>query len=267
MNDVNLRLSIEEFPQEVLIHIFDYCDTKDHTQMALVCKNWHKAANEVIKLQLFRGDKIQKKATPFLQMVSGKSLSDFCPAYFNHLNEIREESKNLTILQIREKIKKIPRTIYRRESIYFSNFFKISPSSDIPADKIIDLSNKSFCCLDMTQESGIYRFCENLIHYRSEEELVNHPEYTDISYFPLELFNLKVNPDGQVIGEKTKGSTCFVLKGVLVEVFLENGTDKSQLPLSFGHLIVLDTDSAKEVVLNASSLLDCYIPRLHGTIN
>lgn len=266
------------FPDEILLKIFHDCDLKDMPQVSSVCKRWYTVAQEVIKIRLCRGEHLEKKAAAFLSMIpqSKGSLRELNDLVFKRLQEIGQEYQKLTLTQLWEKATQVDPGVYCKRTVCLTRFFTIDSTSLVCSDERRgSLAGKTFCSLVFpAQEESINRLCERTVssdtlrkEYEKsvgvEEDFTGEIEDTSpgICFFPIELFHLTVGADETILGNKNNGTTCFILKGTLIEVFVYEGTKEEQ-NVSFDEgFEELKRDRAKLIHLKEGWAEYCYIPQ------
>lgn len=212
-----------------LDRIFNFCTPKDNaTRNALVWHAWREPATRIAKLQLVQSriKEIQKEAEPFLRMVPLK-LELLCASYRNFLT-VSEDLSSHTFQEVKATVN----TCAEKYTVCLSRFFHIhSEDPNIPELRRSCLSGKVFVEIhhevDIVQYDGRPKsICQ--FEERTGYALKKVKYFQKVKYFPIELFNLTMDGEFNIIGEKNNGTFCFPLRGRLIELVLEENTPEVQ---------------------------------------
>jgi len=200
---------------ELLFHVFSLLTPEENVKNTMVCKDWKAVASEVAKKQYltsFNEEGVKTKMANFLALADGK-FEDYTPQF----QEAKQDWQTLTIQQVHDKVNSNrPETF----TVCLGGCFVIDPNSpDILETKKIDLAGKAFAEFHYKEE-GVPSSDGKPY---SSKLLGGQPNWGGIMFFPVELFNFKVETDGTVTGEKNSGEFCFSFKGRLIEVLLIEG--------------------------------------------
>lgn len=212
---------INHLSAEMLCHVLSFCPPLDNVRNTQVCKNWKECASEVAKKQFItmREQEIESRSANFLAMVPEK-LEFYCPSFKEKLAEIQSKLDECTIKEIYD----LTQTLTERKRLCISKFFHVNAADPaIPENRRVRLADRAFVEL----------------HYREEVESWDRKPYSlrlwcetgneqihVITYLPIELFNLTLGAGHQILGEKNQGTFCFALRGRIVELTIEEGTEE-----------------------------------------
>jgi len=199
--------------KDLLFEIFMFLTPKENVKNTEVCKQWKEVASVVAKKQFIQEKEkcLREKMANFL-VLSGGNFEDFVPV----LQQIKTQQQQLSIKTVFDQLN----SLTEQYTICLGGCFIVDANCpNIPKNKQIDLAGKAFAEFHFKQEGVLNcdgkSYCARLF---SEESYGG-----GITYFPVELFNFKVEADGTITGEKNSGGSCFSLKGRLIEVFLIEG--------------------------------------------
>ena len=253
--------------QELLFAIFDFCTPKENAHNTTVCRIWARVASEIAKKQLVRSCKrdIESKLAHFMQLVP-LQLKDYYLPYAQCENL---ELNQLTIQEVRGAC--LTAASCEKFRVCLSKFFTINPTCrNIPENRKAELSGKTFVEIHYQTTKPFFDVTRmpTTIGFWTEDS-----KHLGCLYFPIEIFNLTVNQDRIVSGEKDTGMFYFILRGRLIELTLEEGNTNVHNKDFHGGIPPFTREKAHPVDLesmddlpsfNSIQAFQLYIPRLHA---
>lgn len=205
-------------PSDIENHIFHFCTPEQNVKHTQVCKKWYRMASEVAKRQFYqmREKDIERKAANFLKMVP-ENLEFYCPSYA----ELKKmKFKDLSFYSIKQVHDHAIEAWTEKYTVCMRRFYRVHPGCpNIPSEIKENVAGKAFVELELNRSLSIFS-----IKFALWTETLGDLRRGDVKYLPIEFFNLTLGgqvEEPSVIGEKNEGAVCFVLRGRLMEMVIE----------------------------------------------
>ncbi len=253
--------SINLLSNDITGYVFGFLENKQKLVVSCVNKEWHEIASQIVRLSyLMKIDHLERelnqKMSSYLKM-TGNTINDYC-SLLQDIRNTKEKYSLPTAFEISDCLDhfvnryevsfgecfqvdlksltpvfnkaRINKTILQVGGLAFIEEYWPGQLKKIP---IAELSNmlskesraneffsKPFVSLNLTCDGYHTLWSEKLLNPDQTDE-ERAPGDSCVMYFPIELFNLKVEgKDCQLVGEKTQGNYCFPLKGRMVEFII-----------------------------------------------
>ncbi len=227
---------------EINGEIFSYLSPFENMQTTmLVCKTWREHSENVVKWHFIskKESDLNNKMLPFLEM-TGKEVIDYSPV----LKEIKENYKDLSVKETFDKLL----ALTEKHNAILGQAFTVAPdfydaylqssNNQIDINYPFNILDKSPALINTIRSrigaakerkedicGKTFVGCHSPTRIYSSMDLCEH---TGIYFFPLELFNLKINPENQeLIGKRDNVTHCFSLSGKLIELTFVSNEDFS----------------------------------------
>jgi len=245
---------------DMLFHMFRLSSPGENIRNAKVCKLWLEIASKVAKEQLIeeKEDLLKKSMEKFL-LLSGLKFEDVTPG----LQRIKQKSPQVKITTCFELYKIQDLLIAldgltEKHAVCLAGCFIVDPQSpNAPTDRVKDLLGKAF---------AEFHYIKNDTHGIWGEHT---SRISGKNYLPVELFDFQVNENKEIVGEINKGTSCFSLKGKLVELIVIEGNQSAQ---KARYILNVNRTTANVFELTPESdtvgklwSRQIYIPRLDAT--
>ncbi len=233
--------NLHSFLQTPITHpLFSHMEPKENVHtMSLVCKGWQVSAIFTVKMQLIKQEKerLSTIMAPFL-ILTGKEVRDYCPRLKElkkSINAINPAAllRELGVLTEKHTLHILHCNILGQEPFEESlrRIAQYQNGPQIQNPQALSLVENVFLrmILDSSThvKAGIERkkyICEKaflVFSHSREPNTVQLFNPDDISHFPIELFNLRIEGENNALtGERNSGNYCFYQKGRLIEVTL-----------------------------------------------